>query len=380
MPRSHLVVGGLACLASTAWAGPPAFVRLGDVAPGDVDSIGQAISASGLVVTGRCTPAGSQNVFRWTSSGMVGLGGPNLALGTGISADGSVIVGYNATFSGNVQAFRWTSANGFEAYTGLTTSSPGPRAMAVSADGSVAVGDSNTALHATAVRWTAPGAAIALSNEAAFTDSSALGISGDGSIIVGVGSNVVGVRAFRWTSAGMVALPDLDGGEIRATANAISQNGSVIVGFGTSTEGQQACAWKNNAPVGLGDLPGGTFESSALAASSDGSVIVGFGTTAVGQAAFVWDNIQGMRDLQSVLVSLSAPVSGWSLTQATGVSADGTVIVGYGTNPDGRTEAWLARLPLPISCYANCDNSTAPPQLNVLDFICFINKFAVGCS
>ncbi len=30
------------------------------------------------------------------------------------------------------------------------------------------------------------------------------------------------------------------------------------------------------------------------------------------------------------------------------------------------------------SCYANCDNSTTPPVLNVLDFTCFLNRFAAG--
>lgn len=32
------------------------------------------------------------------------------------------------------------------------------------------------------------------------------------------------------------------------------------------------------------------------------------------------------------------------------------------------------------SCYSNCDNSTAPPILNVNDFLCFLNQFAAGCS
>jgi hypothetical protein len=30
--------------------------------------------------------------------------------------------------------------------------------------------------------------------------------------------------------------------------------------------------------------------------------------------------------------------------------------------------------------YANCDHSTTPPVLNVLDFVCFLNAFAAGCS
>jgi hypothetical protein len=34
----------------------------------------------------------------------------------------------------------------------------------------------------------------------------------------------------------------------------------------------------------------------------------------------------------------------------------------------------------PGSCYANCDHSTNPPALNVLDFICFQNAFANGNS
>jgi hypothetical protein len=31
-------------------------------------------------------------------------------------------------------------------------------------------------------------------------------------------------------------------------------------------------------------------------------------------------------------------------------------------------------------CYPNCDGSTSPPILNVNDFICFNNQFAVGDS
>jgi hypothetical protein len=34
----------------------------------------------------------------------------------------------------------------------------------------------------------------------------------------------------------------------------------------------------------------------------------------------------------------------------------------------------------PSSCYANCDGSTTVPFLNVLDFNCFLNRFAAGAS
>jgi hypothetical protein len=37
-------------------------------------------------------------------------------------------------------------------------------------------------------------------------------------------------------------------------------------------------------------------------------------------------------------------LAGWTLTNATGISANGKVIVGYGTH-NGVTEGWFVRLP-----------------------------------
>jgi hypothetical protein len=31
-----------------------------------------------------------------------------------------------------------------------------------------------------------------------------------------------------------------------------------------------------------------------------------------------------------------------------------------------------------FACYANCDNSTTPPVLNLQDFVCFLNRFVSG--
>jgi hypothetical protein len=45
--------------------------------------------------------------------------------------------------------------------------------------------------------------------------------------------------------------------------------------------------------------------------------------------------------------------AGWVLQEATSVSADGSVVVGWGMNPDGNIEAWLASgmtpVPLPAA-------------------------------
>jgi probable HAF family extracellular repeat protein len=48
---------------------------------------------------------------------------------------------------------------------------------------------------------------------------------------------------------------------------------------------------------GLGDLSGGSFISSASGVSADGSVVVGYGYTASGQQAFRWASTEGMVGL-----------------------------------------------------------------------------------
>jgi hypothetical protein len=63
----------------------------------------------------------------------------------------------------------------------------------------------------------------------------------------------------------------------------------------------------------------------------------------------VWDQHYGMRKLREVLTDeYGLELNGWTLTGATGVSDDGTVIVGSGVNPAGRLEAWRAVLAAPI--------------------------------
>ena len=96
--------------------------------------------------------------------------------------------------------------------------------------------------------------------------------------------------------------------------------------------------------TGLGDLAGGSFNSRAYGVSADGSAVVGRGSSASGTEAFVWDETNGMRGLMQVLMDQGIDMTGWSLTEARGVSADGLTIVGYGTNPLGQEEGWIATI------------------------------------
>jgi hypothetical protein len=55
-----------------------------------------------------------------------------------------------------------------------------------------------------------------------------------------------------------------------------------------------------------------------------------------------------MQNLKRELLDAGVTsVQSWTLTTASRVSADGTVIVGFGRNPSGQWEAFRATLPVP---------------------------------
>jgi probable HAF family extracellular repeat protein len=97
--------------------------------------------------------------------------------------------------------------------------------------------------------------------------------------------------------------------------------------------------------VGLGILPGYTF-SEATAVSADGSVILGLNKAGANTTGFIWDPITGMQDLTQVMHGLGlAP--GWTGLRAYGIAADDETIVGSGIDPSGEGEGWIAVLPEP---------------------------------
>jgi len=122
------------------------------------------------------------------------------------------------------------------------------------------------------------------------------GISADGNSIVGGTFTDQGhaAHAFLWTKqAGLEDLGALVPGGLSA-ATAISGDGRVIVGGSSSSRvtlpyDGEAVRWtREEGMAPLGDLPDGLFSSSATGVSFDGSVIVGTGTTKRGAEAFRW--------------------------------------------------------------------------------------------
>jgi probable HAF family extracellular repeat protein len=349
--------------ASAAFAAA-SLTPLGDLSGGQFRSDASGVSDDGSVVVGSSSYSASGiQAFRWTrDGGMVGLGdlpgGGALSWANGVSADGSVIVGAGVSASGQ-EAFRWTSGGGMVGLgypSGQPLVDPFSVATGVSGDGSVVVGvgspDTEHNYPAEAFRWASGGmGGLGELPGLFFFGRQAYGVSHDGSVIVGVVESTEGYEAFRWTSdSGTVTL---DGHPLSGSSGAygVNADGSVVVGFSNSATGAEAFRWTSDGGmVGLGLLPGHVY-SEARGVSGDGSVVVGvsdsddnFGNG----EAFRWTNGDGMERLWDVLVGhgVDPAADGWTtLGYASGISADGRTIVGNGVR-NGHGEAFAAFIPI----------------------------------
>jgi probable HAF family extracellular repeat protein len=286
---------------------------------------------------------------------MVGLGfaaGDSESVAQGISGNGAVVVGtsYGSTSYGgtSAHAVAWASPAGATSLGDIPGGS-GSFATAVNADGSVVVGEASLAVGgAEAFRWTAQTGMVAIGSPN--FPSTVSGVSADGSVVVGsTWANSTGA-ALRWTaSTGWVALGLLPGA-LSSTAYGVSADGSTVVGGDNryGDIGDEAFRWtESTGSMGLGFLPGDNF-SQANAVSADGSVVVGTSSVEGSNVyrAFVWTPATGMRSIQDLFAADGIDLTGWIDLIATGVSADGTVIVGNGIDPFGISQAWIANLPV----------------------------------
>jgi probable HAF family extracellular repeat protein len=281
---------------------------------------------------------------------MVSLGGLNSSA-QGISADGAVVVGFNNSAAGR-EAFRWTQAGGMVGLGDLPGGGFASLARAASADGAVIVGEGTSAAGREAFRWTQAGGIVGLGDLPGGSFSSvATAVSANGAVVIGYSNSVNGPEPFRWTQAGgMVGLGDFPGGIFQSYGNAVSADGSVVVGTGwpAGTDYGRAFRWTQaTGMVELGTLPN-LIESGAHGVSADGSVIVGYYVRPT-HAAFIWTRDGGMRDLQDMLVNdYRYDLTGWTLNYAWDVSADGQWVIGSGRSPNGTLEAWVANIaPIP---------------------------------
>jgi probable HAF family extracellular repeat protein len=360
MIRYCAVCIGVICVATfvSQLEAQVAFTRLGDLEGGEFYSQARAISRDGAMVVGTSSSAtAGREAFVWRGEELIPLGdlagGEQRSEGWDVNRIGPQAVAVGIGRGPGIEAFRWreTSAGqGDMKGLGFFPGGSNSVARGVSADGNTVVGRCIGAMGYAAFRWTADDGMIPLPGLLAGggESSEAWDVSADGKVIVGRGRTAADApgNGFRWTTDGVVTIPTLPGGDIVSEAFGVSADGAVVVGLSSVDEGLVAYRWTAaTGPIALGDLPGGLFRSRANATSADGSVIVGQGRSADGDEATVWTTSDGMRSLREILVDGGVDMAGWTLIESTDVSDDGTKIVGYGTNPDGLTEAWVATIP-----------------------------------
>lgn len=236
-----------------------------------------------------------------------------------MSDDGRVIVGY---FQSNwypfERAFRWTPETGMVQLPGTDTF--WSYARSVNADGTAVAGEGWDGDIRRAFRWTEQGGIENLGTLYGNRNCEGHGISSDGLTVVGSGNIEPGEghRAFRWRAdPGMVRLGTLMNSSY---ATAVSADGSVVAGD-SAFPNWRAFRWtESEGMIGLPWLPD-AHEARATGITADGSTIVGycevFGPS---NRAFQWSDVEGTRDL--------GRPSGTRSAEAFAISDDGAVVVG----------------------------------------------------
>lgn len=133
--------------------------------------------------------------------------------------------------------------------------------------------------------------------------------------------------------------------------SAMTPDGGVIVGTaGIGFFGSEPYRWKDGQMVGLGTPAGATAFIGATGVSADGNVVVGgavyhYNVYTPEEDAFIWDPTNGMRRLSDALTAQGVDLTGWTLESANAVSALGDKILGTAIDSKGNSYAFLAELP-----------------------------------
>jgi outer membrane protein assembly factor BamB len=105
------------------------------------------------------------------------------------------------------------------------------------------------------------------------------------------------------------------------------------------------------------------FDKPRMTIDSAGRLYVSNGAFATGRVYSYNADLTPRWDVGVTNINIGGPAMG----------ANGTLVVaGVGTNVRAYRTVRTG------ACYANCDESTAEPVLNVADFTCFLQKFAAG--
>lgn len=245
------------------------------------------------------------------------LGGATNSTARAVSADGQTVVG-----DSDGQAFRWTPAAGITALSSGTNGSTLATAHGISADGHTVVGSGDGVQV-----WNVVDGLSVIPSLDDLVPQQAYAASNDGSAIVGRADKGGTSRPFLWQSGNrLIDLGSLDPNRLRGEAAGLSDNGLVAVGKSTSSNDlltREAFRWTEaEGMLGLGHLGGREGDgisapwgySFATGVSGNGSVVVGTSLGDQGPEAFAWTEAAGMVGLggreEFVSVSLRNLITG----------------------------------------------------------------------
>ncbi len=251
------------------WTAETGTVGIGHLSE-DVSSEAAAVSANGRVVVGvsfplrRATENYTPQAIRWTpETGVVGLGSlgtpgthSDNSEATGVSADGSVVVGKS-----NGQVFRWTEETGMQ---GLGFGGSG---IKISPDGTAIAG---WGFDNEPFRWTEDLGLIPLGNPdlTAGSGGRILAMNFDGSLIIGssfdnlnrlypfIWSPTSGLRDLRTVLDDVFGLEDELAGWGNLIPSDLSTDGRYLIGRGTNPFGQSQ-SWLIDLGENYGPIPPG---------------------------------------------------------------------------------------------------------------------------
>ncbi len=282
-----------------------------------------AASQDGLVIVGHTDVSGFIHAAIWNGISLttLPLGAYDEMRATGVAADGLTVVGYTVDSLTRNDAFYRVSTNNAVSLA-AEFGSLHSRATGVCGNGTLIVGTLSDDFYGTPFTrsgfiYTVGGSHTVINpssaNPAVFGSrgySEMTGVAADGSASIGFAYSVSGVPTgdalgFRRASNGTITSLGTLGGAW-SIPNAISANGAVIVGQSANGSSEEAFVHQNGAMTGLGFLPGGST-SNATGVSADGSVIVGYGDVTGGAIhAFTYAN-QVLLDETEWMRSLNGP-------------------------------------------------------------------------
>jgi hypothetical protein len=108
------------------------------------------------------------------------------------------------------------------------------------------------------------------------------------------------------------------------------------------------------------------------------------GVTLLLRSGDPFDTGAGVRTIDEIMLESEPATENGSAMVSIGAASRLMLKLHFKDAPGGvvtrSSGLFVATIGGSVACYPNCDGSTAPPILNVLDFNCFLNRFGAGDS